>query len=393
MIFKSVFNIESKVIMSSSTLVNVAEDAENRLVALLASSGRPSFVQDCERCLLNGDAAGLLKVIISDIGAMNQLLNGEEASFSLLAALLERVSVPEQEAKLADALASAVETQLKDKSQQLRLLSALYNLRSSPQEKCALLVRMVTLAPALTGRLSELVEDVVKLLDGWSIRLEERRPLYKAIAKKDKSKKQRFMLLILETYVDATQIDNDGLEAAKEAAIGAIRDPVTLFQQQRSMLSSPAIKVLADKPDTKELYALLKIFQEGKLREYRAFNKDVSLSKYDLNEEDCIRHIRILSLCSLAAESEEVPYDVVAETLDVLKEEVESWVIAAVSSGLLSAKMDQIEQKIMVERSVVRKFDMDQWKALQSQLQLWKQNLNGILDAIKQSDLTVTGHA
>lgn len=377
--------------MSSSTLVNVAEDAENRLVALLAGSGRPSFVQDCEQCLLNGDAAGLLKVIISDQGAMNELLNGEEASFSLLAALLERVSVAEQEVQLADALATAVETQLADKEKQLRLLSALYNLRSRPHEKCGLLVRMVALAPSLTGRLGELVEDLVNLLDGWSIDLKERRPLYRVIAQKDETKKQKFTLLLVETYTDASQIDQEGLDAAKEAAIGAIRDPVTLFQQQRSMLSTPAVKALAGSNGTKDLYKLLEIFQEGKLQEYRALKKDDILSKYGLNEEQCTRNMRILSLSSLAAESEEVPYNLVAKTLDIKETEVESWVIAAVSSGLLSAKMDQIEQRIMVERSVVRKFDMDQWKALQSQLEIWKHNVSGILDALEQSDLAVTG--
>mmetsp|Transcript_6802 Transcript_6802/g.9931 ORF Transcript_6802/g.9931 Transcript_6802/m.9931 type:complete len:380 (+) Transcript_6802:154-1293(+) len=377
--------------MSSSTLVNVAEDAENRLVALLAGSGRPSFVQDCEQCLLNGDAAGLLKVIISDQGAMNELLNGEEASFSLLAALLERVSVAEQEVQLADALATAVENQLTDKDKQLRLLSSLYNLRSRPNEKCALLVRMVALAPSLTGRLGELVEDLVSLLDGWSIELKERRPLYRVIAQKDESKKQKFTLLLIETYTDASQIDKEGLDAAKEAAIGAIRDPVTLFQQQRSMLNTPAIKALEGNNETKDLYDLLEIFQEGKLQQYRAFKKDEVLSKYSLNEEECTRNMRILSLCSLATEFEEVPYNLVATTLDVSENEVESWVIAAVSSGLLSAKMDQIEQRIMVERSVVRKFDMIQWKALQSQLQIWKHNVNGILEALKQSDLAVAG--
>jgi hypothetical protein len=189
--------------MSSSTLVNVAEDAESRLVALLAASGRPSFEKDCEQCLLNGDAAGLLKVIITDQGAMNELLNGEEAAFSLLAALLERVSAPDQEAQLADALANAVETQLTDTEQQIRLLSALYNLRSRPQEKCALLVRMVVLAPSLNGRLGELVEDILPLLAGWSVGQEERRPLYKAIAQKDGSRKQKFTLLLVETYSDA----------------------------------------------------------------------------------------------------------------------------------------------------------------------------------------------
>ena len=127
---------------------------------------------------------------------------------------------------------------------------------------------------------------------------------------------------------------------------------------------------------------MLVIFLEGKLEEYRAFKGN--LSKYGLDGDECTRHMRILSLCSLAAEHEEVPYATVASTLDVKAEEVESWVIAAVSSGLLSAKMDQINQMIMVERSVVRKFDMEQWKALQSQLNAWKNNLSSILEAFQQ---------
>ena len=158
------------------------------------------------------------------------------------------------------------------------------------------------------------------------------------------------------------------------------------------MLDTPAIQALAS--HAKELHGLLEVFQEGQLQDYRTFpNKDAILAKYGLNEEECIRHMRILSLCSLAADTEEVPYDVVAKTLEVSPGEVESWVIAAVSSGLLSAKMDQIQQKVMVERSVVRKFDMYQWKALQSQLNLWKTNLKGILDALQQADAATTATA
>ncbi|KAI2492040.1 hypothetical protein MHU86_22499 [Fragilaria crotonensis] len=217
---------------------------------------------------------------------MDELLNGEEAAFSLLVALLERVSAPDQEAQLADALANAVETQVSDKEQQIRLLSALYNLRSRFQEKYALLLRMIVLAPTLDGRLGEVVDEVVPLLDGWSIGQAERRPLYKAIALKDGSRKQKFTLLLLQTYGDASSIDAEGLEAANEAAVGAIRDPVTLFHEQRSMLDTPAIKALAS--HAKELYGLLEVFQEGKLEDYRAFpNKDAVLAKYGLNEEEC----------------------------------------------------------------------------------------------------------
>lgn len=133
------------------------------------------------------------------------------------------------------------------------------------------------------------------------------------------------------------------------------------------------------------------IFQEGKLEDYNAFVKEnggesAVLVPYGLSSDDCIRFIRILSLCSLAAEHEEIPYSTIAQTLQLPSEDdVESWVIAAVSSGLLVAKMDQLEQKVMVERAVVRKFDIEQWKALQSRLNLWKQNVSGILEGFKQT--------
>jgi translation initiation factor 3 subunit M len=141
--------------------------------------------------------------------------------------------------------------------------------------------------------------------------------------------------------------------------------------------------------ETAPLLALLKVFQEGKLEDYQSFIKsnggDSVLTQWGLVPDECTRHIRILSLCSLAAEHEEIPYQVVADTLQTSPGDVEKWVIAAVSSGLLSAKMDQLQQQVIVERCVVRKFDMEQWKALQSRLRLWKQNVGGILEAYKQS--------
>jgi translation initiation factor 3 subunit M len=134
----------------------------------------------------------------------------------------------------------------------------------------------------------------------------------------------------------------------------------------------------------------LKVFQEGKLDDYNSFlqsngGEDKVLKPWGLSTETCIRQMRILSLCSLAVEHEEIPYSVVAKTLLLPNEdEVESWVIAAVSSGLLSAKMDQLQHKVMVERCVVRRFDNEQWKLLQSRLKAWKQNVGGVISGLKQ---------
>lgn len=125
--------------------------------------------------------------------------------------------------------------------------------------------------------------------------------------------------------------------------------------------------------------------------EYQAFvqangGEDKVLKPWGLSPDSCTRHMRILSLCSLSAEHEEIPYSVITKTLLLLNDdEVESWVIAAVSSGLLSAKMDQLQQKVMVERCVMRRFDMDQWKILQARLRVWKQNVGGVISGLKQS--------
>jgi len=237
------------------------------------------------------------------------------------------------------------------------------------------------------------VPQIVTLLNGWNVPSSDRRALFRAAASgipDSVARKQRFTLLLVESYTEASQVDEAGINAAKEAAIGAIRDPITLFVHQRTMLTMPATQALANNAATKTLHALLVIFQEGKLEDYNAFLKqnggDKAVKDWGLDPATSVRYMRILSLCSLAAEHEEIPYGTVAKTLQLDSEkEVESWVIAAVSSGLLSAKMDQLQQSVMVERSVVRKFDMEQWKALQSRLNVWKQNVRGILESYKQS--------
>lgn len=104
-----------------------------------------------------------------------------------------------------------------------------------------------------------------------------------------------------------------------------------------------------------------------------------------LSPSHCIRHMRLLSLCSLAAERQEIPYAVIGTTLQVDPSDVEGWVVSAVSSGLIEAKMDQVKKVVIVERCVVRKVDMKQWKGLQTKLNSWKKNIQVVLDGLKES--------
>lgn len=390
---------------ASSALVNVVDGAELCLVRLLAESAapgsiRPAFVQDCETCIAHSDATQLIQTIVSEQGAIAALVSLEDeavSAISLLAACLDRVQSPNSAnmlIQLADSIIAISKASSGTTSKAISLLATLYNMRSDPTEKVALLVKMIRLGAsddlleAENSVLGKWMEPsaLVKMLDEWKVPPAGRRELFQASADASSSTKQQFTLLAVETYSNS-DVDASGLEAAKQAAIGAIRDPVSLFVQQRKILSLPAIQAL--EASEAPLFELLKIFQEGNLEDYNSYistkGGDSVLAQWGLSADDCSRYMRILSLCSLAAEHEEIPYSVVADTLKTDVGDVEKWVIAAVSSGLLSAKMDQLQQKVMVERSVVRKFDMEQWKALQSRLHLWKQNVGGILEAYKQS--------
>ena len=152
-------------------------------------------------------------------------------------------------------------------------------------------------------------------------------------------------------------------------------------------MSLPPVAAL--KHSDNDVYDLLEIFQQGKLEDFQSFIKanPNTLSNNNISEDDAIRHMRLLSLCSLATEHEEIPYDAIASTLQVDESVVENWVIDAVSSGLLSAKMDQLQNVVMVERCVVRRFGIEQWKILQERLNVWKKNVKGVLEGLKQSQI------
>jgi translation initiation factor 3 subunit M len=191
---------------------------------------------------------------------------------------------------------------------------------------------------------------------------------------------------------------DQAVEVAVEAAVGAVRDPVSLFVMQRNLLTYPAVQALQAKHPL--LLGLLRVFQEGQLVDYNSFlqangGADRVLKNWALDAAMCSRNMRVLSLCALAADrGEEIPYSLVAEALQLPSvSDVESWVIDAVSTGLLLAKMDQLQQKVIVERSVVRKFDTEQWKALQTRLRLWKQSVGSVLAALKESQLSAAAAA
>jgi len=418
-------------------LVNVADDADARLIRVLApDTTNPSdFESACQSSVDTGDAASLLRTMVS-FGAIAALLQEtytvEEAvsAFSLLTVYLNRIGDYEVSKEICRSLAEEVgkagsdSRSVKNKEKQSAMVAALFNLRNDGGEKVELLAKIVDLADvtALSPGEPKGVAVLADMLDvdvlrssmktwGENITCVELRTLYKSVTqamdrvlsklgrddqedktvtlkiKATEERKQVYMLLFLGTFEDESELDGDAKIYAQETAVGAIRDPINLFSTQRQILSLPAVSALRhSQPD---LYDLLKIFVTGKLQDYRDFtsmpDKMSVFSTHKLNEEECMRNMSLLSLVSLAGEHEEIPYSAIASTLSVEEDEVERCVIAAVSSGLMEAKMDQLSKVVIVERSAVRQFGTKEWSALQTRLNKWKTNVKGVLDALEKS--------
>jgi hypothetical protein len=96
------------------------------------------------------------------------------------------------------------------------------------------------------------------------------------------------------------------------------------------------------------------------------------MSEHALPEAALAVKMRLLTLVSLGHGSKELTYQEVASALQVGVAEVETWVMQAIGSGLMTAKMDQ-----------VREIGKRQWEQLHSSLVEWRDSVTTLLDVLK----------
>jgi translation initiation factor 3 subunit M len=102
--------------------------------------------------------------------------------------------------------------------------------------------------------------------------------------------------------------------------------------------------------------------------------------------------MRLMSLAGLASKgSGEISYSVVRDTLKVADDEVEYWIVRAIGSKLLEAKMDQLRQVVVISRCIERVFGLAQWRDLLGKLTIWKENVNNVSRIIANAKASQSG--
>ncbi|KAK9272559.1 hypothetical protein L1049_002933 [Liquidambar formosana] len=101
--------------------------------------------------------------------------------------------------------------------------------------------------------------------------------------------------------------------------------------------------------------------------------------------------MRLMSLVDLSNECGQIPYALIEDTLRINDDEVELWVVKAITAKLIDCKMDQMNQIVIVSRCSERMFGQHQWQTLRTKLATWRGNIANVISTIQANKITEDG--
>ncbi|KAJ3252987.1 hypothetical protein HK103_001040 [Boothiomyces macroporosus] len=228
-------------------------------------------------------------------------------------------------------------------SLKLKVLSNLYNYVQEPVEKFKIYTALVKVASQHNeiAILNLKLDEVKKLVLEWGISQEETRDFYQLLSEtQDTTLSYHFLFESLKLHEDAPELATRGIKIALSSP--------RIFQFEE-LYNLPVVQALAPSP----LLDLLNIFLNKSLKEYSAFikNHPQLLKEHELNDQELLRKIRILTFASFATKniSQVVTYQQITKVIDVQIDQVEFWIIDCIRAGLLEARIDQLNQSAHIK--------------------------------------------
>ncbi|CAH0486832.1 unnamed protein product [Peronospora farinosa] len=330
-------------------------------------------------------------VLANVIPQLPQLLtldaeNDVEGAFSLLFDVILQISKPETE--FLQILQVVQDTSKASPVLRLRVIATLFNkAKTLPKVQLQALLNLLTLALSSdnVNLVVPYLTQAETLLDTRKLSVEDRRGLLLAVANVlDQSEDKLKVLIVLEKYLATYETGQIDKEQALRASKIVLQNPVASFLA-RVDLAGLAVVETSLKGD--EIMELLEIVSTKTLKEFAAFQKSANgvFTENGLQEAELVDTMRLFTLCSLPTGFQEISYTDVATALDVKEENVEEWVVRAITAGLVNAKIDQLARTVTISSSLHRRFGIEQWKEMDAKLQLYKKNVGGLLDIISNA--------
>lgn len=260
----------------------------------------------------------------------------------------------------------------------LRMLNNLFNnLDDGARNRAVVLTSMVRLA-GQTDLLAMVPTDVDKIrtwTSKWELSTAKLQNLYRTLYDalvecKASEQATKVMIELLGTYTEdnASQARDD----AHKCIVTCLADPNTFLMDH--LLTLKPVKFL----EGELIHDLLSIFVSGKLSQYQQFYKNNTdfVQSLGLNHEHNMRKMRLLTFMQMAEIKKEMDFALIQDELVLGPQAVEEFVIDVLKTKAVNAKIDHMQQKVLVLRTTHRTFGKHHWQQIRQRLVECDHNLS-----------------
>ncbi|KAI1827993.1 PCI-domain-containing protein [Xylaria intraflava] len=231
-------------------------------------------------------------------------------------------------------------------------------------------------------------------MNQWGTGSADQRQAYEAIAETareagDAYTSYQYILKALRTFEDDEVKSEEAQKIALRALQMALLSPTQYDFQD--LLNVPCVQALSE---THPVYfELLTIFAEKDLEDYNQFREEHEgfVEKEKLDVEKLQTKMRLLTFGSLAARTQtrEIPYEEIAEALQISPEEVELWIIDVIRAQLVEGRMSQQKKVFLVHRTTYRVFGEKQWRQLGDLVDTWRDTLAKVATTLRKEQASL----
>jgi len=276
----------------------------------------------------------------------------------------------------------------------LRLLMMLYNTFNNPSMPHRYRVFKHTVDYAAKANLFDQVLPYLEYLDSWmsdwevpgDFKMEEKRTLFLDLSKYMRTLGKRVdAFLYLKRYAQLFQGEKGTGKDQEANTVLLLKDAVQLPSviQFDDILAFDTVKACA-KGSHSKLIDLCKLFLNGDVKDLDAFHKknEKVFKDYDIDFKEAMAKMRLLTLATKVHGKSEITLEEVANALEEDSENVERWVVRALSEGVIDGRIDQLNHKVLVKSAFQREFGKAEWAFLDSKLTQWTDNLENVIKFI-----------
>lgn len=285
------------------------------------------------------------------------------------------------------------------------------NAQQQPDLRLRLLMNLYNTFPAVVKFRYKIFKDIIdyanqanlfdqvlpylEYLDAWMadwasyLDADEKRTLYLDLSKYLRALGKRVdSFQHLKTYHQLFQQSSGNFDdkIVKESTAQLLSDAVQIpsIIQFDDILSFNTVKAYGKTSEGAGLVELCRVFLEGNVDDLRKFHKknEELFKTCEFSIEDSMSKIRLLTLATLAHNRSEMSLAEVAKAIEESEDNVERWVVRAISECVIDGRIDQLNHKVLVKSAFQRKFEKDEWAFLQNKLGSWIDNLENVIKFI-----------